>query len=156
MSDRVTILEEGRRLTSVRLVRRVSSWFRSQGFEVCYDTGLGGEYAEYPHHWGLGILSNSKTKPVSFGSRLALFLSNRRFIKERRMFLGLLKVDSNREGIHPQKQWLVEVYGQETKELLKPVAETLSREFNVDIHMRVVADESRWETFDSEVGSLAD
>jgi hypothetical protein len=67
-----------------------------------------------------------------------------RFLMPYREFIGCLYFNNKEKGA-THKEWVFEVYGRQHVELVRKVAEDLSEEFKVDIHVRLDSEEAQYE-----------
>lgn len=71
------------------------------------------------------------------------------FRYSRRRFMGVLWF-SNEARSATHSKWILEVYGDQDVEFLKEVAERLSDKFYASVHLKLVSEEPRYETFFSD------
>ena len=68
---------------------------------------------------------------------------------QRRKFMGVIWFRNGARDAD-RKKWVIEVFGREHVETMKQMAEDLASVFNVKISMRLVVDEAKEESFDSD------
>lgn len=117
---------------------KVGRFIRKEYPHIAFADNFGHAIRQLTEGDSIGLLDGNS------GPALGWFKS--RFMRSRRTMYGVLWL-SNKSRSATQKNWVIDVYGDDSLPLMKELADKLAAEFQISVHLKLVSERQRTETF---------
>ena len=120
------------------LAIKVGRFLRRAYPNITFASTTGTSCQELSQEGAIGLLDADSAPQLGWWQKI--------FRHPRRRFMGVLWF-SNEARSATRSKWILEVYGDQDVEFLTEVAERLAKEFDASVHLKLITEEPRYETF---------
>ena len=120
------------------LAIKVGRFLRKEYLNIDFASTTGKFLHELTQDGAIGLLDADSARQLSRLQKI--------FGHSRRRFMGVLWF-SNEARSATHSKWILEVHGDQDVEFLTEVAERISNEFDASVHLKLISEEPRYETF---------
>lgn len=118
---------------------RVGRFLREEYPNIAFADNCGKSITELTNEVSIGLLDAYSAPQLSWWQKIFVY-------RTRRRFMGVLWF-SNEKRCATNKNWIIELYGDQDVKFLTEIAQRLSVEFEANIHLKLITEKPREETF---------